>query len=124
MLITLVVLLLTTSPIAIIGVLLEVAAWRERRWHTAIARQIALTDALAAELGAVVAPVVTPAAWGPWRVRIAVPFARPLLVGRIVAITDQVLARVPQRHELVLVPQEQPAQPARRLPLRTAPQAA
>jgi hypothetical protein len=100
------VLLLTLSPILVVVALLGVAAWRERRWQAAVARQVAVTDAIAWEMGAIVAPEVKPALWGPWELRIAVPLSRPLVVGRIVAIADRVLTRIPGRHEIVLTPQE------------------
>ncbi len=103
--------LLTLSPILAVGVLLELAAWRDRRRQAGIARQIALTDAIAGELGAIVAPVVTPALWGPWEVRIPVPFSRPLTVARILAITHRSLARIPDGYEIVLVSQEEPVRP-------------
>jgi hypothetical protein len=107
--------LLTLSPILVVGVLLELAAWRDRRRQAAIARQIALTDALAWELGAIVAPVVTPALWGPWKVRIPVPFSRPLTVARILAIAHRSLARIPDPYEIVLVSQEEPVRPRGRV---------
>lgn len=116
MLTAIAVVLLTLSPILVVGTLLELAAWRDRRRQVAVARQIAVTDAIAWEMGAIVAPEVKPALWGPWELRIAVPLSRPLVVGRIVAIADRVLARIPERHEIVLVPQEPPvrlAGPAR-----------
>jgi hypothetical protein len=97
---------LTISPILVVAVLLELAAWRDRRREVAVARQIAVTDAIAWEMGAIVAPEVKPALWGPWELRIAVPLSRPMVVGRIVAIADRVLARIPGRHEIVLTPQE------------------
>jgi len=100
--------LLTLSPILTVGILLELAAWRDRRRQAAIARQIALTDAIAAELGAIVAPVVKPALWGPSKVRIPVPLSRPLTVARVLAIAHRVLARIPDGYEMVLVPQEEP----------------
>ena len=100
-------------PLIVVGLLLELADWRDRRRDVAIARQIALTDAISAELGGIVAPLVEPSLRGPWRVHIAVPFSRPLLVGRIVAIANRVLARVPGRHAIVLTAQEEPRRLAR-----------
>ncbi len=110
MLSTLTLVLQMLSPLIVVILLLEAARWRDRRRDAAISRQIALTDALAEELGAVVAPVVRPAWWGPWRVHIAVPVSHPVLVGRVVAIAAAVLARVPGRHAIVLTPRE-PATP-------------
>ncbi|HEV8673128.1 MAG TPA: hypothetical protein VGX21_03715 [Methylomirabilota bacterium] len=113
MLTTLAVLVVTLSPILAVVALLEVATWRDRRRRAAIARQITLTDAIAGELGAVVAPVVTKPLWGPWQIRIAVPFTRPATVGSIIAIAHRVLAFAermsPGDYHIVLTPQEEPA---------------
>jgi hypothetical protein len=111
----LVVLLTMLSPLIAVWLLLALASWRDGRRHAAVARQIALTDAISEELGSIVAPFVEPALWGPWRVRIAVPLSRPMLVGRIVAIAGRVLARVPGRHAIVLTAQEEPLRPTGRL---------
>ena len=48
-----------SSPILVILGLLALAGWRDRRREAIIARQIRLTDAIADQLGAIVAPVVT-----------------------------------------------------------------
>jgi hypothetical protein len=111
----LIVLLTLATPLIAVWLLLAVADRRDRRRQAAIARQIALTDAISEELGSIVAPLVEPTLWGPWRVRIAVPFSRPLLVGRIVGIAGRVLARVPGRHAIVLTAQEERLSPAGRL---------
>ena len=74
-----------------------------------IARQVAVTDAIHGELGAIVAPTVTRRRWGAWQVRIAVPFERHDAVGRVVAIAHATLARLDParagRLRVVLVPQ-------------------
>lgn len=96
-------------PILSVAALLEMAAWRERRRQAAIGRQIALTDAIAHELGAVVAPVVKKRLLGPWEVRIAVPFTRPTTVGTVLSIAHRVLSiaeRRAGRYQIVLTPQE------------------
>jgi hypothetical protein len=108
-------LLTMMAPLITVWLLLVLADWRDRRRHAAIARQIALTDAIAGELGSIVAPLVEPSLWGPWRVRIAVPFSRPVLVGRIVSIANRVLAGIPGRHAIVLTAQEEPMRLAGRL---------
>ena len=108
--------LITLSPLLAVGVLLELAARRDRRRQAGIARQIALTDAIAGELGAIVAPVVKPALWGPWQVRIPVPFSRPLTVARILAIAHGSLAGSPDGYEIVLVSQEDPIRPMAQIP--------
>ena len=107
---------LTLSPLTAVVVLLEFAAWRERRIEAAIARQIALTDAIGAELGAVVAPVVAKPMGRPWQIRIAVPFSRPALIARVLAIAQRVLDRTcAGGYEVVLTPQEEPARIVGRL---------
>jgi hypothetical protein len=116
MITSLAVLVLTLSPLIAVVVLLELAAWRERRIEAAIARQIALTDAIGAELGSVVAPIVARPVGRPWQVRIAVPFSRPALVTRVLAITQRVLDRMcASGYEVVLTPQEEPARIVGRL---------
>lgn len=66
--------------------------WLQRRRSESARRQIVLTDALDAELGPIVAPVVTRPFWGPWRIEIAAPLARPITVGRILAVTRRALS--------------------------------
>ena len=105
------VMLTMLSPFLSVVALLLLAEWRERARAAAAARQIRLTDAIAAELGAVVAPVVTRGYGGPWRVRIAVPLGRPATVARVLAITHRVVERMTGRYEIVLVPQEALARP-------------
>jgi hypothetical protein len=102
--------------LAVVGLLL-LSDWRERRHATRIARQIRLTDAIAGELGAIVAPVVTRRLGGPWRIEIAVPLGRTALVARILGIAHQALQRMaPEPYELVLTPQE--SVPPAELPAR------
>jgi hypothetical protein len=99
-------------PIVPVAALLVWAEWRDRRRATLVTRQIELTDAISAELGAVVAPVLRRAPRGGWRVDMTVPPGRPALVGRVLEITQEVL---PERHEIRLVPRMAP------LPWRSAP---
>lgn len=101
------------SPIWSVVLLLGLSGWRDRVRRATVARQIRLTDAIAAELGAVVAPVVRKP-WGrPWQVWIAVPFGRPATVARVLAIAHETLGRMaPGRHELVLTAQEPAAREA------------
>ena len=87
MLIVLGVLLAMLAPVV---VLLAVAEARDRRRARVIARQIMLTDAVHAELGAVVAPVVEKHAFHPWRVIYPVRDRRAPEIGRLLAITDRV----------------------------------
>ena len=79
--------------------------WLRRRRDESARRQIVLTDALDAELGPIVAPVVTWPFWGPWRIEIAAPLARPNTVGRILAVTRRALGSdgmTPDAYRVVL----------------------
>jgi len=78
------------SVLVVVG-LLALAAWRERTRALVVARQVMLTDAIHRELGAVVSPIVEKRTFGRWQVRFTVPVERPAIVGRIVAIADDVL---------------------------------
>jgi len=98
------------SPILTALGLLALAEWRDRRREAAIARQVRLTDAITAELGGVVAPVVSKPLAAPWRVEMRVPIARPAQVSRIVAIAHDTLRDLGvTRYELVLTPEPAPA---------------
>ena len=102
--------ILALSPILTVGGLFALAEWRDRRRAMAVARQIGLTDAIAAQLGWVVAPVVSMPLAGPWRIRMRVPVGRPALVSRIVAIAHGTLRDLGvTRYELVLTPDPAPA---------------
>ena len=94
------------APILLLG-------WLRSRRQEAIQRQIALTDAIDGRLGPIVSPVVTRPLWGPWQVRIAMPLARPVPVGRILAIAHEVLSGTdqvgPDGYQIVLTPKEKPA---------------
>ena len=69
---TLVGLMFAGSPFAVTAALLLLAERRQKRQRAEISRQIALTDALHARLGAVVAPVVR-LRNRVWQVSVAVP---------------------------------------------------
>lgn len=108
-----VVLGLALIPILAVAALIELAAWLQRRRDAAIAHQVALTDAIASELGAVVAPVVKRPLWGPWQIEIAVPFGRPATTGTVLSIAHRVLSYAERhatgRYRIILTPQEEPA---------------
>lgn len=109
-----------SSPVLVILGLLALAGWRDRRREAMIARQIRLTDAIAAQLGAIVAPVVTKPLGRPWRVDIQVPVGRPVTVSRIVGIAHDTLTRTGAgRYELVLTPDPVPVSTLEAVP-RTA----
>jgi hypothetical protein len=106
------------SPLLLVGGLLALAGWRDRRALAATVRQTQLTDALAAEVGVIVAPVVKKR-FGTWRVSVAVPFGRPAVVARIVGVVHRTVGRIDSgRYEIVLSPQEEPAPPAPARPWR------
>jgi hypothetical protein len=62
--------------------------WLRKRRQEEIARQVALTDAIDGQLGAVVAPVVTKPFFGPWEIRIAVPLYQSAKVAGILSVVD------------------------------------
>jgi hypothetical protein len=102
-----------SSPILVIIGLLSLAAWRDRRREAMVARQVRLSDAIADELGPIVAPLVAKPLGGPWRVEIKVPVGRPGVVSRIVAIAHETLNRTgAANYELVLTPEAAPVRPA------------
>lgn len=89
LLVIVVVLLLPAAAIVALSLLVE--AWR-RAQARVLDRQVRLTDAVHAELGALVSPVVEKRAFRPWRVVFAMPSERADIVSRLVSITDRVLA--------------------------------
>ena len=102
--------LLALSPVLTALGLLALAEWRDRRRAAAIAWQVRLTDAISAKLGGVVTPVVSKPLGARWRVAMHVPVARPALVSRVLAITDETLRELRvARYELVLTPEPAPA---------------
>jgi hypothetical protein len=66
----------------------------QRRRAVRFARQVALTDAIHLELGAVVAPEVRRAGLGGWEVSMRVPFEREAAVGAVVRIANQLFSRL------------------------------
>jgi hypothetical protein len=105
-------LLVALSPIALLLAALSLASWRQRARLAEIARQIAVTDAIHAEVGAVVSPVVRRARWGGWRVTIPVPLDRSDVVAQILDAAGGAFSaaeRTSPRFALVLTPQEKPA---------------
>jgi hypothetical protein len=94
-------LLVTLAPFATVVLLLLAARALERRRAERTARQVAVTEAIHRELGAVVAPVVEKRVFGPWRLYLRVPLERPGLVARIVAAAS---AALPHGALVVLIP--------------------
>lgn len=83
--------------------------WVRNRRREAIRRQIALTEAIEGQFGSIVAPVVQKRLWGPWQIRIAVPFTRPSAVAKILSLAHEMLSAAdrmkPSRYQIVLTPQ-------------------
>jgi uncharacterized membrane protein len=94
--------LMFSVPIVVVLAMLWVTEQRQARRRDEVLRQIALTDALHARLGAVVAPVVR---WRDraWRVAVAVPFERPEVVAAVLATVHDAFERA--RYEVVLTRQ-------------------
>jgi hypothetical protein len=101
------VMVVASAPFLVVLGLFALASWRDRSRSAIIERQIALTDAITRDLGAIVAPVVRKRPGGGLRVEVAAPLGRPAIVGRIVAIAHDVLAGSDRgrAYEIVLVPQ-------------------
>jgi hypothetical protein len=93
----------TLSPMLVIALLLALADWRDRRRAMVVSRQVQLSDAIARELGAVVAPVVRKPLGGRWRIEMALPPGRPALVAHVVEIVRATMAAMAGPSELVLV---------------------
>ena len=96
---TLVAVLIFASPFTVLAALVTLIDRRQQRRQAEVLRQIALTDALHARLGALVAPVVR---WRrrAWRVAVAVPFERPAIGAAVLATVQEMFGRV--SYEVVL----------------------
>ena len=84
-----------------------------------MAQQIAVTDAIHRELGAVVAPSMAKRPWGSPRLVIAVPLERPNVVAAVLTIAHRVLrgwdGGSATRIQIVMIPQvEEPVTSVRR----------
>ena len=99
-------------PFALLIAALKLSSWRQRTRLDEIAHQIAVTDAIHAELGAVVSPVVRRPLGRGWRLTIPVPLDRPDTVTQVVSAACSVFSEPertrPGRFEIVLTPQERP----------------
>jgi hypothetical protein len=97
-------------PIALMAAALLAMERRARVRLGECARQIAVTDAIHAKLGAIVAPVVRRRRGGRWQLVIPVPFDDLDSVGRVVRAAyegfDAHERAIPGRFEIVLSPQE------------------
>ena len=99
--------------VSLIGGPMVLVDWLRNRRQATVTRQIALTDAIDGQLGPMVSPVVKRPLWGPWQIRIAVPFTRPAAIGRILTAAHEVLSVAdrmdPHRYQIVLTPKQEPA---------------
>jgi len=85
------VLLVLLAALLVITVpMLLAEAWRHRR-DLIVARQIRLTDAIHAELGARFAPVVEKPVFRPWRVVYPISDSQVRELGRVIDITNRVV---------------------------------
>jgi hypothetical protein len=96
-------------PFLAVWALLDLSRRIQRRREERVARQIALTDAIHRELGAVAAPEVTRSLTGTWTVSMRLPLHREGTVGVITRLTQDLFRRLdrqdPPRLRLVLIPQ-------------------
>src|SRR5262245_32959398 len=88
------VILAMSWPLVVVIGLLMLGAWRDHRRAAIVVCQIRLSDAIASELGLIVAPVAARLRGKRWRVEIRVPMGRPATVGRIVAIAHATLPQI------------------------------
>ena len=91
------------GPPALIVTLLVLSTHVQRARADVVARQIAVTDAIHRELGAVVAPVMR-RGWRAWELRMAMPLERPNLVAPVLAVAHHALAHYDRPVRIVLVP--------------------
>lgn len=105
---TAITIMIALMPLLAMWALLDLFGRARRRREESVARQIALTDAIHRELGAVVAPVVTRSLTGTWTVAMSLPLQREATVGIITRLTQDVFRRLdrqdPPRLRLVLMP--------------------
>ena len=93
------------TPFLVVIALLRLAESVSVRRDARNARQIALTDAIHRELGAVAAPMVSRRPGGGWLVSMAVPLDRPRTTAAIVRITERIAAKhLAAEHMLVESP--------------------
>jgi len=101
---TLLAIAITMTPVMGTAMLLWLAERIRLRREQRYARQIALTDAIHRELGAVAAPMVKRRLGGGWLVGMVVPLDRPALVAEILGVTERALAAGGDPFQIVLTP--------------------
>jgi hypothetical protein len=106
--------LMLAAPLAAVVALVALIDRRQARRHAAISRQILLTDALHARLGAAVAPFVRRRGRR-WQIAVAVPFDRPAVLAGVLTTVDDMFGR--SAYEVVLRRQAAPTpEPSARRP--------
>ena len=107
--------LMAVAPFAALVAVLVLIERRQQSRYDVIARQIALTDSIHRQFGAVVAPTVERTLWGRWQIVIPVPFGRSEILPTLLGLAQQVVPasvqKSPRRFRVVFTPQE--AMPAR-----------
>lgn len=106
------ILVVVVIPVTVIIALLRLVDGLEQRRQQVISRQIALTDAIHAAIGPLVAPIVRRGRRGAWVGVLAVPPGDPQ-IGLMVEIAQ---AELGPAAEIVLVAQEPAPARARRAP--------
>jgi len=84
-------------PASVVLALLLLAESAQRARERRISRQVAVTDAIDAEFGLLLAPVVTRRRGGAWRVEVAMPLDQAAMVGRVVALAHAAMQRAEPR---------------------------
>lgn len=92
-----------TLPLLVLVGLLAIADRLHHRRARVVARQVAVTDAIHREFGAVVAPVVSKPFWGPWTVLMALPPERWIMAGSLAAIAHKVVSTSERRENRVRI---------------------
>ena len=117
-------LLVALFPFGLLIVALKISNWRQHVRLAEIARQITVTDAIHAELGAVVSPVVRRKLGRGWRLTILVPFDRPDTIMQVLSAAYGAFSTSertsPAHFEIVLTPQEQSVPRRIPMPVRAA----
>jgi hypothetical protein len=97
------------SPLLSLVAIPALTAWRNRRRALVVSYQVELTDAIPRELaraGRASRPFARRRFWGPWQIRIAIPFERPAIGRRVLGVVLRTLDRMPGRCEVVQAPRE------------------
>ena len=112
---------LVLMPFVAVIAVLAVVELRDRRHRDAIARQIALTDAVHARFGAIVAPTVRRKFLGRWQVEMPIPPERAEIMPALFTLAREAVPvhvrRSPRALRIVFTSQ---AEPPARLPRATA----